>query len=161
MKLSLSRKRTPLNRTTTFLGNDNIEFEEFLAMMERKMRSIIPEETLREAFRVFDKDGNGFISIQELRHVMSCLGRFLIKKFFLRNSWSMKGALRKKCPYLELFWSAFSHIRTEYGKIWTTIAPNTDPFHEVVLNLVSSDHSLYLKSLTRHKQDFKLSRTWV
>ena len=92
MKLPSSRKSTQLTRTTTFLGNDNIEFEEFLAMMERKMRSIIPEETLREAFRVFDKDGNGFISIQELRHVMSCLGRFLVKtammmnKFFLRNS---------------------------------------------------------------------------
>ena len=26
-------------------------------------------------------------------------------------------ALRKKCPYLELFWSAFSRIRTEYGDI--------------------------------------------
>ena len=23
--------------------------------------------------------------------------------------------LRKKCPYSELFWSAFSRIRTEYG----------------------------------------------
>ena len=26
-------------------------------------------------------------------------------------------ALRKKCPYLELFWSVLSHIRTEYGEI--------------------------------------------
>ena len=25
--------------------------------------------------------------------------------------------LRGKCPYLELFWSAFSHIRTEHGEI--------------------------------------------
>ena len=25
--------------------------------------------------------------------------------------------LREKCPYSELFWSAFSHIRTEYGEI--------------------------------------------
>ena len=25
--------------------------------------------------------------------------------------------LRKKCPYLELFWSVFSRIRTEYGEI--------------------------------------------
>ena len=25
--------------------------------------------------------------------------------------------LRKACPYSELFWSAFSRIRTEYGKI--------------------------------------------
>ena len=26
-------------------------------------------------------------------------------------------SLRKKCPYLELFWSVFSRIRTEYGEI--------------------------------------------
>ena len=26
-------------------------------------------------------------------------------------------ALRVKCPYSELFWSAFSHLRTEYGEI--------------------------------------------
>ena len=25
--------------------------------------------------------------------------------------------LRKKCPYSELFWSAFSRIRTDYGEI--------------------------------------------
>ena len=24
-------------------------------------------------------------------------------------------SLREKCPYTELFWSAFSRIRTEYG----------------------------------------------
>ena len=26
-------------------------------------------------------------------------------------------SLRKKCPYLELFWSVFSRIQTEYGEI--------------------------------------------
>ena len=25
--------------------------------------------------------------------------------------------LREKCPYSDLFWSAFSHIRTEYGEV--------------------------------------------
>ena len=39
-----------------------------------------------------------------------------------------KTSLRKKCPYSELCWSAFSHIRTEYGKIRTRITPNTDRF---------------------------------
>ena len=29
-------------------------------------------------------------------------------------------ALREKCPYLELFWSAFSRIRTEYREIRST-----------------------------------------
>ena len=52
--------------------------------------------------------------------------------------------LREKCPYLELFWSAFSRIRTEYeryslslriqfecGKMWIRITPNADTFYAV------------------------------
>lgn len=35
------------------------------------------QEELREAFKVFDKDGNGFISAAELRHVMTNLGEKL------------------------------------------------------------------------------------
>ena len=36
--------------------------------------------------------------------------------------------LGQKCPYLELFWSLFSHIRTEYGQIRTRATPNMDTF---------------------------------
>ena len=35
------------------------------------------EEDIIEAFRVFDKDGNGTISAAELRHVMTNLGEKL------------------------------------------------------------------------------------
>ena len=35
------------------------------------------EEELIEAFKVFDRDGNGFISAAELRHVMTNLGAWL------------------------------------------------------------------------------------
>ena len=34
-------------------------------MMARKMKDTDSEEEIREAFRVFDKDGNGFISAAE------------------------------------------------------------------------------------------------
>ena len=37
------------------------------------MKDTDSEEEIREAFRVFDKDGNGFISAAELRHVSSHL----------------------------------------------------------------------------------------
>ena len=40
-------------------GNGTIDFDEFLDMMAKKMKETDSEEELREAFRVFDKDGNG------------------------------------------------------------------------------------------------------
>ena len=48
-------------------GNGTIDFEEFLQMMAKKMKDSDNEEELREAFRVFDKDGNGYISGELLR----------------------------------------------------------------------------------------------
>ena len=39
--------------------------------------------------------------------------------------------LRKKCLYTALFWSVFSDIWTECGKLTTRITPNTDNFPAV------------------------------
>merc|ERR1711918_339471 len=55
-------------------GNGTIDFPEFLSLMARKMKGTDTEEELIEAFKVFDRDGNGFISAAELRHVMAILG---------------------------------------------------------------------------------------
>lgn len=46
-------------------------------MMAKKMKSTDAEEDMKEAFKVFDMDGNGFISRQELRCVMTNLGEKL------------------------------------------------------------------------------------
>ena len=45
--------------------------------MARKMKDTDSEEELHEAFKVFDKDGNGTISAAQLRHVMTNLGEKL------------------------------------------------------------------------------------
>ncbi len=45
--------------------------------MARKTVETDLESEIRLAFRVFDKDGNGFISAAELRHVMTNLGEKL------------------------------------------------------------------------------------
>ncbi|XP_044535569.1 calmodulin-alpha-like [Gracilinanus agilis] len=58
-------------------GNGTIDFPEFLGMMAKKMKGAETEESIREAFKVFDKDGNGYVSAAELRHVMTSLGEKL------------------------------------------------------------------------------------
>ncbi|KAJ1898142.1 hypothetical protein LPJ66_001750, partial [Kickxella alabastrina] len=58
-------------------GNGTIEFAEFLTLMARQYNTGDDEEELKEAFRVFDKDGDSFISASELRHVMTSLGEKL------------------------------------------------------------------------------------
>ena len=55
-------------------GNGTIDFPEFLMMMARKMRDTDSEEEIKEAFKVFDRDNNGFISAAELKHVMISIG---------------------------------------------------------------------------------------
>ena len=42
--------------------NDSIDFNEFLQLMRKRMRDTDTEEELVEAFKVFDRDGNGLIS---------------------------------------------------------------------------------------------------
>ena len=46
-------------------------------MMAKKMKDTDTDEELREAFRVFDKDNDGYITGTELKHVMSNLGEKL------------------------------------------------------------------------------------
>lgn len=45
--------------------------------MSRKVQKSDTESELREAFRIFDKDGSGTINADELRQVMKALGEDL------------------------------------------------------------------------------------
>jgi len=54
-----------------------LQFPHFLQLMARKFSENNAEDEIREAFKVFDGDGNGFINRQELRVVMMNLGEQL------------------------------------------------------------------------------------
>jgi calmodulin len=55
-------------------GYGTIDFSEFLLLFVRKFRSNDPEEDLIEAFKVYDRDGDGFINANEMMVVMNKLG---------------------------------------------------------------------------------------
>lgn len=58
-------------------GSGTIDFNEFLEMMTKHMKESDCEQELREAFKVFDKNGDGMISAEELKTVMHNLGEAL------------------------------------------------------------------------------------
>ena len=58
-------------------GSGTVDLKKFLAMMVRNMKNVHSKEEIREAFRLFDKDGNGFVSAAELRHVLTHHGERL------------------------------------------------------------------------------------
>ncbi|XP_052765718.1 neo-calmodulin-like isoform X2 [Mya arenaria] len=66
--------------------NGRIEFQEFYKFMQAERTKLNEadftnnQDTVRSAFRTFDKDGNGYIDEQELRIAMKKLGEALTDK---------------------------------------------------------------------------------
>jgi len=55
-------------------GNGCISFNEFVWLMTREIHDADIEEEIREAFRVFDREGHGFITASDLTTVLQTLG---------------------------------------------------------------------------------------
>ena len=56
-------------------GNGAIDFPEFLTLMTKNLEDCDPEDILLESFKVFDRDGSGFIGVSELDRVFKLLGQ--------------------------------------------------------------------------------------
>ena len=59
------------------LGDRFFTIDELQQIIQTKAPQPENEDTLREAFRTFDRDGNGFVDAQEIRHVLCHLGEKL------------------------------------------------------------------------------------
>jgi len=55
-------------------GTGSIDFPQFLSMMALKINDQNAEDEIREAFKVFDGDGNGYIDRQELAIMLRFMG---------------------------------------------------------------------------------------
>ena len=50
-------------------GDGTIDFDEFTGMMKQKANEVDQESDLIDAFKIFDKDRDGFIDLEELKSV--------------------------------------------------------------------------------------------
>ena len=58
-----------------------IDIQDFFKLMAKQIKEpIMTEDEIRSAFRVFDKESNGFISATELRHVLMGVGEPLTEE---------------------------------------------------------------------------------
>ncbi|WKX94303.1 hypothetical protein Q1695_011505 [Nippostrongylus brasiliensis] len=73
---SSSKIEAIINQTDTD-GNGCIEIDEFLQALKKQLLNPREERELREVFGVFDKNGDGMISVDDLLTVMQSLGEKL------------------------------------------------------------------------------------
>lgn len=55
-------------------SDGKIELDEFITLMARNSPDTQTEDEVINAFRVFDKEGNGLIATAELKHIMMTIG---------------------------------------------------------------------------------------
>jgi len=67
---------------TDLNGDGTIDFQEFVEMMKKKSSETDQMESLKEAFKIFDKNGNGYIEAKELKSVTTTLGSMLTEEEF-------------------------------------------------------------------------------
>ena len=70
---------TQIINNASFTGEkkDFISFEDFCAVMNTKMSDSDTEQELKEAFKIFDSEGNGYISIEQLKYVLTNISNVL------------------------------------------------------------------------------------
>ena len=76
--IGFSPTQADLQAITQECGNRLLDINECQSIISRRAPPPETEENIRDAFRIFDKDGSGYISAAELRHVLTHLGEKLM-----------------------------------------------------------------------------------
>ena len=101
-----------------FSGSGHIDFNEFLVMMSQTKQKT-GELELRQAFRLFDADNDGFITFDDLKRVMRNCGENLsdseLKHMFTKADVNNDNRVDMKGKWLLVTSCACSYLRLKLG----------------------------------------------
>ncbi|EGG21852.1 calmodulin-like protein [Cavenderia fasciculata] len=63
-------------------GSGFVGYQQFVQLMGRKTQFSDSEADIKLAFKVFDKKGNGYANVQDLKHTLTSIGEKLTKEEF-------------------------------------------------------------------------------
>lgn len=66
-------------------GKGSIDFPDFLNMMAGRKRNTDKGEEIKELFKAFDKDGDGYIGFSDLKHGIAQGGKFITLQLLLNS----------------------------------------------------------------------------
>ena len=128
----------------------------FFCEISEILKNIYYEKHLRTAV-----SGNSENIIILLKNELKCkLKECLIMPHIWQNS------LREKCPYSELFWSAFFRIRTEYEEIicislyLVRMRGNADQNNSKYEHFLRSDSCTFQPKMLKFKDSFTSITSW-
>ncbi|EFA85881.1 calmodulin-like protein [Heterostelium album PN500] len=63
-------------------GSGLVDFQQFTSLLQRKTQYSDSEADIKQAFKTFDKKGNGYAPIADLKHTLTTIGEKLTKEEF-------------------------------------------------------------------------------
>lgn len=85
------------------LGEKQYKFEEILPIYK-----VVSAETdigtfadFKEAFKTFDREGQGYMNSAELRHVLTMMGKYIIKKKLKQSTRNFKAIWSKLDTFVQ------------------------------------------------------------
>eukprot|EP01126_Amoeba_proteus_P038938 TRINITY_DN4083_c0_g1_i2.p1 TRINITY_DN4083_c0_g1~~TRINITY_DN4083_c0_g1_i2.p1 ORF type:complete len:149 (+),score=29.48 TRINITY_DN4083_c0_g1_i2:636-1082(+) len=80
--LGLNPTNAELSEMLKDIEGEQIVFYEFLTMMNKQRSNEDTKDDIKASFTIFDKNNNGVVSVQELRHVLTTVGEKLSEDEF-------------------------------------------------------------------------------
>ena len=75
--MNLNPTNLELNEISNYLKNNKMDFRQFCNIMNKTTRKVDMSDTFLRAFQVFDIHNTGYVTVSDIKNIMTTMGEFL------------------------------------------------------------------------------------